>query len=313
MDDTIQTSPETLIEFTEKEVGLPLRRHWLIDFLVQLVTTKPLGAFGGLLVLILVLTAVFAPLITSWEPDKILDVESRVLPPSKTHYFGTDDLARDVFSRIVYGARVSLFVGIGATTLSLILATLVGVSSAAIGGLYDLVVQRFVDAWMSFPGLIILLTIMAIMGPGMYNIIVAFAVASSDGTSRVIRSAVLGIKGSEYLLAARAPGCTRKGVIIYHILPNISAPIIIIGTMGIGGAILAETSISFLGFGIPPPTPSWGRMLSTEGLPYMLSGPWLAIFPGLAISITVFGFNMLGDAIRDLLDPKLTGSSVGRL
>ena len=313
MDDTIQTSPGTLIEFTEKEAELPVRRHWLVDFLIQLVTTKPLGAFGGLLVLILVLTAVFAPLITSWDPSRILDADSRILPPSKTHYFGTDDLARDVFSRIVYGARVSLFVGIGATTLSLLLATFVGVSSAAIGGLYDLVVQRIVDAWMSFPGLIILLTIMAIIGPGMYNIIIAFAVASFDGSSRIIRSAVLGINGSEYLLAARATGCTRKGIVIYHILPNISAPIMIIGTMGIGGAILAESAVSFLGFGIPPPTPSWGRMLSTEGLPYMLSGPWLAIFPGLAISITVFGFNMLGDAVRDLLDPRLTGSRGGRL
>ncbi|MEE9556956.1 MAG: ABC transporter permease [Candidatus Adiutricales bacterium] len=313
MEETIQVSPDSLIQFTEKEMELPKRRHWLVDFLIQLVTTKPLGAFGGFLVLILVLTAVFAPFITSWDPTVILEPESRLLPPSKVHYFGTDDLARDVFARIVYGARVSLFVGIGATALSLLLATLVGVSSAAIGGMYDLVVQRIVDAWMSFPGLIILLTIMAILGPGMYNIIIAFAVASFDGTSRVIRSAVLGIRGSEYLLAARATGCTQWGIVIYHILPNIAAPIMILGTMGIGGAILAETSISFLGFGIPPPTPSWGRMLSLEGLPYMLKSPWLAIFPGVSISLTVFGFNMLGDAVRDLLDPKLTGSSIGRL
>jgi peptide/nickel transport system permease protein len=313
MDETIQISPDALIEFTEKETELPKRRHWFIDVFIQLVTAKPLGAFGGLLVLFLVLTAVLAPVITAWDPDHIRGTDYRLLTPSKEHYFGTDPLSRDVFSRIVYGARISLFVGIGAASMSLLLATLVGVSSATIGGLYDLVVQRIVDAWMAFPGLIILLTIMALIGPGMINIIIAFAVASFDGSSRIVRSAVLGIRGSEYILAARATGCTRRGIVIYHILPNVAAPIMIIGTMGIGGAILAETSLSFLGLGIPPPTPSWGRMLSTEGVPYMLQGPWLAVFPGVAISIAVFGFNMLGDAVRDLMDPRLTGSSGGRL
>ncbi|MBW2622870.1 MAG: ABC transporter permease, partial [Deltaproteobacteria bacterium] len=244
MDETIPINSDALIEFTEKESELPKRRHWLIEFFVQLVTAKPLGAFGGLLVLILVLTAVLAPFITSWAPNDIIGVETRLLPPSREHYFGTDPLSRDVFSRIVYGARVSLFVGIGAVSLSLFLATLVGVSSAIIGGMYDLIVQRIVDAWMSFPGLIILLTMMAIIGPGMYNIIIAFAVASFDGSSRIVRSAVLSIRGSEYILAARATGCTRWGIVIYHILPNIAAPIMILGTMGVGGAILAETSLS---------------------------------------------------------------------
>ena len=199
MDETINISPDTLIQFAEKETELPKRHHWFIEVLIQLVTVKPLGAFGGLLVLFLFLTAAFAPVITSSDPNHIIGTESRLLPPSKEHFFGTDPLSRDVYSRIVYGARVSLFVGIGAVTLSLLLATLVGVSSATIGGVYDLVVQRVVDAWMSFPGMIILLTIMALIGPGTVNIIIAFAVASFDGSSRIVRSAVMGIKGSEYI------------------------------------------------------------------------------------------------------------------
>ncbi|MBW2622503.1 MAG: ABC transporter permease [Deltaproteobacteria bacterium] len=310
MDDAIKFTSDSLIEFTEEETQLPKRHHWLIEIIIQLVTTKPLGAIGALLVLILIFVAVLAPVITYTGPN-IIHGEDSVVGPSRTYFFGTDQLARDVYSRIIYGARLSLAFGIAATSLSMVVATTIGILSAFIGGAFDTAVQRVVDAIMAFPFLVIMLTVMAILGPGVLNIILAFAMVSWARSSRVIRSAVLGIRGSEYILAARATGCTQRAVILTHVLPNVFAPIMILATMGVGGAILAEASLSFLGFGIPPPAPSWGRMLSSDGLPYMLQGPWLAIFPGIAISIAVFGFNMLGDAVRDLLDPKLVGGGGG--
>jgi len=291
---------------TEVVATPPLRHHWLWDLLIQLLRTKPLGAFGGALVLGMVIVAVFAPIIAPHSPSDIHS-DRIVSPPSRTFYFGTDALARDVFSRIVYGARVSLMVGLGAVGLSIFFATLIGVLSGYFGGILDTIVQRCVDAIMSFPWLIIMLTVMAILGPGMLNVILALALAGFAGGSRVIRSAVLAIKESEYVMAARATGCRQGTILLRHILPNVAAPIIVLATLGLGNAILAEAALSFLGFGVPPPAPSWGRMLSGDGLDYMLQGPWLAVFPGLAISAAVFGFNMLGDALRDLLDPRLTG------
>jgi peptide/nickel transport system permease protein len=203
-------------------------------------------------------------------------------------------------------------VGFGAVGLSLLLSTIVGVLSGYIGGLFDTVVQRCVDAIMSFPWLIVMLTVMAILGPGIRNVILALAIAGFASWSRVIRGAVLAIRESEYIMAARAIGCKQWRIVLKHILPNVAAPIIVVGTLGLGNAILAESALSFLGFGVPPPAPSWGRMLSGDGMDYMLQSPGLAVFPGLAISLAVFGFNMLGDALRDLLDPKLTGGLRGR-
>jgi len=292
------------------EEELPKRYPWFIDLVIQLITTKPLGAVGGFLVLFLVIIALLAPVITSYDPNLINDRDT-LIAPGKTYYFGTDPLARDVFSRIIYGSRISLMVGIGSVLLSTSLATLIGVLSGYIGGKFDFIVQRFVDAMMSFPYLVLMLSIMAILGPGLLNVILAFGIAGFAASSRVIRSAVLGIKASEYVLAARAIGCKQWVIVVFHILPNVTAPIIVLATLGLGAAILAEASLSFLGFGVPPPAPSWGRMLSSEGLPFMLQAPWLAIFPGIAISIAVFGFNMLGDAVRDLLDPRLQGTGGG--
>lgn len=311
MNETIGLKADSLIEFTEEETQLPKRHHWLVEIIIQLVMTKPLGAIGGALVLLLVVVAVLAPVITFHDPIE-LHADDTLAPPSTKFFFGTDQLGRDVYARIVYGARLSLFFGIAATAMSISIASVVGILSAFIGGRFDIVMQRFVDAMMSFPYLIIMLTIMAILGPGTLNIIIAFGIVAWAGQSRVIRAATLSIKGSQYILAARATGCTRRAIILTHVLPNVAAPIMIMASMGVGGAILAEASLSFLGFGIPPPAPSWGRMLSSDGLSQMLQGPWLAIFPGISISIAVFGFNMLGDALRDLLDPKLVGG-VGRL
>ncbi len=307
---TFTISSDSLIEFTEEEYQLPKRHHWLIEVLIKLVTTKPLGAVGAGMVLFLVIVALLAPVITYTEPDTIHGLDA-VFPPSSKYFFGTDGIARDVYTRIIYGARLSLFFGIAATTMSVTIACIVGIMSAFLGGLFDIVVQRFVDAVMAFPFLVIMMTIMAILGPGTLNIIIAFGVVAWAGQSRVIRSATLSIRGSEYILAARATGCTTRAIVLTHVLPNVAAPIIVIVSAGIGGAIMAEAMLSFLGFGIPPPAASWGRMLNVEGLTYMMSGPWLAIFPGLAISIAVFGFNMLGDAMRDLLDPRLVGGGAG--
>jgi peptide/nickel transport system permease protein len=296
---------------TPEDLDLPERHHWTLDLLIQLVKTKPLGAIGGFLVLVLVLVALFAPLIAPYSPNTIHGEET-LLQPNSTFYLGTDDLARDVFSRIVFGARVSLSVGMGAISLSIFLATLIGVLSAYIGGIFDTVVQRCIDAIMSLPWLVIMLTVMAILGPGTRNVILALALAGFAGSSRVIRGAVLTVKGAEYILSARATGCKQWVIIVFHVLPNVAAPIIVLATLGLGNVILAEAALSFLGFGVPPPAPSWGRMLSGEGLSYMLQNPGLAIFPGIAISTAVFGFNMLGDALRDLLDPKLQGGSLRR-
>lgn len=290
----------------EDIIAPPKRHHWLLDLFIQLVKTKPLGAFGGILVLGMVLVAILAPIISPYDPNAIHG-EKIVAPPSTTFYLGTDALARDMFSRIAYGARVSMTVGLGAVGLSTLLSTIIGIISGYFGGTFDTIVQRIVDAIMSFPYLVIMLTVMAILGPGQLNVILALALAGFAGASRVVRSAVLAIKESDYVTAAKAVGCKNSTILIRHILPNVTAPIIVLATLGLGNTILAEASLSFLGFGVPPPASSWGRMLSGDGINYMLKGPWLAIFPGLAISAGVFGFNMLGDALRDLLDPKLTG------
>lgn len=287
---------------------IPSRHHWFVDIIIQLVRTKPLGAIGAILVLILIVAAVFAPWLVSFPPNEILGVESMLLPPSSKHFFGTDPLGRDLFSRIIYGARVSLQVGFGAVLLSQFIATTVGILSGYFGGIVDTVLQRIADSIMSIPWLIFLLSFMAIMGPGQGNLIIGMGILGFAGSSRVIRGAVIRIKESEYLLAARATGCKKWVILLHHVLPNVAAPIIVLATLGLGSVILIEAALSFLGFGVPPPAPSWGRALSGEGMAHMLNAPWLAIFPGLAISIAVFGFNMLGDALRDLLDPKLSGS-----
>jgi peptide/nickel transport system permease protein len=288
----------------------PKRHHWILDLFIQLLKTKPLGAFGGFLVLAMTILALFAPFIAPYNPNEIHG-EKIVAPPSRTFYMGTDALARDLFSRVVFGARVSMTVGLGAVGLSTILSTLIGILSGYFGGIFDTIVQRCVDAIMSFPWLVIMLTVMAVLGPGLVNVILALALAGFAGASRVVRGAVLAIKESDYVTAAKAVGCRNRTILLRHILPNVAAPIIVLATLGLGNAILAEASLSFLGFGVPPPAPSWGRMLSGDGINYMLKGPWLAVFPGLAISAGVFGFNMLGDALRDLLDPKLSGRIKG--
>jgi len=274
-----------------------------------LIKEKPLGAFGGVIVLGLLLCALLAPWIAT-NPYDQTNVRNRLKPPSSQFYFGTDNLGRDIFSRIVYGARVSVTVGFGAVSIGITLATIIGVGCAYFGGKADILVQRLVDAQVAIPGLLLLLNIMAVTGPGLLNIILALGIVSAAGSSRIIRSAALAAKENQFVEAARAVGASHLRIILCYILPNIMAPIIIITTVSLGFTILIESTLSFLGFGVPPPYPSWGEMLSGSGRSYMHKAPWMATWPGIAISLAVFGFNMLGDALRDLLDPRLRG---GRL
>jgi peptide/nickel transport system permease protein len=299
-----------------REISLPLpwstvgkvsaRLQVVSRGLWRLIKEKPLGAFGGVIVLGLLLCALLAPWIATHPYDQT-NVRNRLKPPSAQFYFGTDNLGRDIFSRIVYGARVSVTVGFGAVSIGICLATIIGVGSGYCGGKSDVLVQRLVDAQMAIPGLLLLLNIMAVMGPGLLNIILALGIVSAAGSSRIIRSAALSVKENQFVEAARAVGASHLRIILRYILPNIIAPIIIITTVSLGFVILIESALSFLGFGVPPPYPSWGEMLSGSGRSYMYKAPWMATWPGVAISLAVFGFNMLGDALRDLLDPRLRG------
>jgi peptide/nickel transport system permease protein len=286
-----------------------IRLQALSRGLWRLIKEKPLGAFGGVIVLGLLLCALLAPLIATYPYDQT-NVRNRLKPPSSQFYFGTDNLGRDIFSRIIYGARVSVTVGFGAVSIGICLAIFVGVGSGYFGGKADVLVQRLVDSWMAIPTLLLLLNVMAVLGPGLLNVILALGVVSAARSSRTIRSAALVIKENQFVEAARAVGASHLRIILRYILPNIMAPIIIIATISLGVAILAESTLSFLGLGVPPPYPSWGEMLSGSGRSYMHKAPWMATWPGVAISLAVFGFNMLGDALRDLLDPRLRG---GRL
>jgi peptide/nickel transport system permease protein len=269
---------------------------------------KPLGALGGVIVVALLVMAIFAERLAPYDYDETIR-GARMKPPSAAHWLGTDNLSRDMWSRIVYGARVSVTVGVATVGLAVLLATAVGVSSGYFGGAYDLVVQRVVDAWLSFPYLVIVLSVMAVLGPGLLNVVLSLAVIIAAVNSRVIRGATIGVTQTSYVEAARALGCGHGRIIVRHILPNVAATVIILATIGLGTAILAESALSFLGFGVPPPYPAWGGMLSGSGRTYMFRAPWMAIWPGVAISLAVFGFNMLGDALRDVLDPRLRGGA----
>lgn len=270
------------------------------------VRRKPLGAAGGLALAGMLALALLAEGVAPYGYDEA-DIFSRLKAPSGAHWLGTDNLGRDLLSRVIYGARVSMAVGFGGVVVGLLLGTAVGLVSGYFGGRLDLVLQRVVDAFMCFPLLLVALTIMAILGPGLGNVILTLGLVLGVRDSRVIRSAVLSVKAHLYLEAARALGAAHAAIIGRHVLPNILAPIIILGTVNLGAIILTEAALSFLGFGVPPPRPSWGGMLSGAGLVHMLRAPWLALWPGVALSLAVFGANMLGDALRDLLDPRLRG------
>jgi peptide/nickel transport system permease protein len=295
-----QPEPEVI----RKASRLPRSLHVLLQFCRR----KPLGALGGAIVLVMLVMAVGAEWIAHYPYDQSI-VGARMKPPGAEFWMGTDNLSRDMWSRVVYGARVSVTVGFATIALGTLVATAIGISSAYIGGAYDIAVQRVVDAWMSFPYLVIILSIMAVLGPGLLNLILALSILIAATAARVIRSAALSTMQNPYIEAARALGSGHLRIVLHYVLPNVMATVLILATIGLGAVILAESSLSFLGFGIPPPYPSWGAMLSGSGRSYMYQAPWMAFWPGLAISLAVFGFNMLGDALRDVLDPRLRGTS----
>ena len=287
-------------------VSQPKRRSRLADFFIRLVKEKPLGTAGGIIVLILIFVAIFADVLAPY-PYYEMHLVDRLTGPSAQYLLGTDQIGRDFLSRLIYGARLSMLVGLAATTLNVVVAVLIGGISGFLGGKLDLGVQRFVDAWMAFPGLLLLLTIMSIAGQGLPQMILVLGISGGIAGSRVLRGAVIGIKENDYFLAARAIGSPTTATLMRHVLPNIMAVVIIIFSINIGGVIIAEASLSFLGFGLSPDIPSWGGLLSREGREYMEMAPRLALWPGLCLTVTVYCLNMFGDAVRDLLDPRLRG------
>ena len=278
----------------------------LRKFFARLVREQPLGTAGGIVILLLVLVSIFADSLAPYRYEEI-HLRDRLQAPTAAYLLGTDHVGRDLLSRLIHGARLSLTVGLAATVLTVMVAVLIGGTTGFIGGRLDLVTQRFVDAWMAFPGLLLLLTIMSIAGRGMLQIIVVLGVSGGIPASRVVRGAVLGVKENAYFQAAQAIGSSRRRSLLRHVLPNIAAPIIIIFSINVGGVIMSEAALSFLGFGLPPDIPSWGGMLSREGRQYMEIAPHLALWPGLCLTVVVYSLNMFGDAVRDLLDPRLRG------
>jgi len=284
-------------------------RRFFVDLTIRLVREKPLGTVGAVIVLVLLLVGIFAYWLAPHGYNETW-VGGRLEPSSLEHWMGSDQSGRDLFSRIVYGAQISMYVGLGVSAFSTLISALIGLISGYLGGKTDIVIQRFVDAWMCFPGLFIIITLMALVGPGIPQVIIVLAVLYGITGSRTVRGAVSGIRANVYIEAARSIGAPTGTILFRHILPNIMAPLIIVFTSRMGAAIIAEATISFLGYGIPEPFPSWGGMLN-RGRPYMLEAMQLAVWPGLALSIVVWGINMFGDALRDLLDPRLRGG-IGR-
>jgi len=285
----------------------PQQRFWVQ--LLRLARTKPLGLVGLLLVLVLVVTAVGAPVIAPYAPTA-QHSKAVMVPPSSQFWLGTDNFGRDLLSRIIYGAQISLQVGLVATVIGTLGGAIVGIVSGYVERRFDLYLQRVMDAWLAFPGIIFALSVVAALSqrlPPILLVMVAIGLSHLPSTNRVIRGATLAEKQSMYVEAARTLGAGPLRIIGRHILPNVTAPIIVMASIELGAAILTEASLSFLGVGIQPPAPSWGNMLSGAHRTYMLTAPWMALFPGIALTIAIMGWNLFGDALRDLWDPRLRG------
>ena len=270
----------------------------------KFIRTKPLGAAGAAVILAMLFVAFLAEALAPYDPY-LGDYGLQFARPSAEHWLGTDEFGRDVLTRIMYGARIALFVGFTASFAGCSLGALLGVLSAYWGGKIDLLLERVMDILLAFPQLILALAIASILGPAVQNVVVAIAIPIIPRVARVVRAAALSVKEHQYVEAVQALGAARRRVVLQHIIPNILAPYLIMLTAQLGSAILAEASLSYLGLGTAEPTPSWGLMLSGSAASYAEKAPWIAVFPGIAISLGVFGFNLFGDSLRDALDPKL--------
>ena len=270
----------------------------------KFIVTKPLGTIGGVIILLMALTALFADALAPYNPYEINQL-LQFKAPSLQHWLGTDEFGRDMLTRLIYGARIALFIGLVAAFVGSTAGAILGVFSAYMGGKVDLIMQRIMDVMLAFPLLILALAIVSVLGRSIPNVVLAIAIPIIPRTTRIVRSSALSVKENVFVEAARAVGSQHWRVMARHILPNVMAPYLIMLTAQLGNAILVEASLSFLGLGTAEPTPSWGLMLSGSAASYAEKAPWVAIFPGLAITLAVFGFNLFGDSLRDALDPKL--------
>ena len=283
------------------------KRGPVLHFIGRLFREKPLGAVCAIIFILFLFCGIFADFLAPYGYNKISPL-NRLKPPSWAFPFGTDNLGRDMLSRCLYGAQLSVIIGFCAAGIATVISVVLGIVSGYIGGKFDLVLQRFVDAWMSFPDLIILIVVVSVVGPGMPQIIVTLGLLLGIAGSRIVRSAVVSVRENMYVHAAQSTGASTFRILWRHILPNVMAPVIVLFTTRVGTVILAESGLSFLGLGVPPPAPTWGGLLSGSGRTFMLQGPWLALAPGLCLTVVVYATNMFGDALRDLLDPRMRGS-----
>jgi peptide/nickel transport system permease protein len=284
-------------------VAVQPRGGW-IAVVGSFVRRRPLGALGAGLILVMIVVAATAGFLAPYDP-LTTDYAAMLAAPSGAHWLGTDAFGRDVLSRMIYGSRTALMVGLGASLLGATLGSLIGVASAYFGGRVDLLVQRVMDVFFAFPVIILALAVVSILGTGVGNVILAIATPMVPRCARVVRASALSVREMPYVDAARASGFGHQRIILRHMLPNVMAPILIMATAFLGEAILLEASLSFLGLGVTEPTAAWGLMLRGAAVEFAETAPWMAIFPGLAISLAVFGFNLFGDSLRDALDPRL--------
>ncbi|MSQ26843.1 MAG: ABC transporter permease [Dehalococcoidia bacterium] len=282
-------------------------RGRFLGFLRRLVREKPLGAFGAAIVVAMLAMALLADLLAPYPYDTI-NLADILTEPNADHLLGTDFLGRDLLSRIIFGGRVSIYVALTTVVISVTIATTLGVLSGWLGGRVDALIQQLlVNTWIALPALLILLALASIIGPGLFTVVFILSLGGISG-SRVVRSSVMSIKSAPFIEAAQAMGATTPWIMLRHIVPNTFAPVIILASIDFGRIILAEATLSFLGFGVPPPFPTWGQMLSGDSLSHFHDAPWTMLWPGLVLTLAVFGSNVFGDALRDLLDPRLRGA-----
>jgi peptide/nickel transport system permease protein len=303
----MREQPVSIAPIAEPAVAVIRPKRTVRQNLSSFITRKPLGAAGAVVAILLVLVALFAPVIANHDPYEV-NPKIKFSKPNAETYFGGDHLGRDVFSRVVYGARISLYVGLLSSFIGSTIGMMIGVAGVHFGGFVDMAIQRVVDGMMAFPALLLAIAIMAALGTSINNVVIALSIIYIPSTARVLRSQALVIKEQDYILAARAVGVGDWRIVLRHMVPNVFAVFIVIVTFHLGGAIIAEASLSFLGLGAPPQEPAWGGML-TGAASWIRIAWWMAIFPGAAIAIVVFAWNLLGDSLRDVLDPRLRGST----